>query len=484
MQPIVPLYCLLGFIALSSQPAQAQWSTDSLSKARMGLAGVTVDNYVLFAGGNEGFTNYGEVDIYDANTDLWSEAALSVPRNQTGATAVGSLALFAGGIDGAVSDVVDVFDAQSGTWSVAKPLSIKRFGIAATTVGTKAFFAGGSVIGVGGQTRVDIYDASLGAPSDHAAWSTAELSLGRGGAAAVTVGDLAIFAGGAGFQGQQYDRVDIYDNTTGSWSEATLSVARHLGANAGAVVGTRAYFGGGHFSLFGGPNMSDAVDVFDASTGLWSAETLSVPRGNVGVTAIGNSVLFAGGRLTGFAPTDLVDTFNVGTGEWTTTPALSVARSVNAQSIGGKALFAGGQSARGVSAVVDCYEPVGLNYCAATVNSTGVAATIHASGSPSLAANDLVLQSVGVPLNSFIFFHGPAQAQVPFGDGFRCVGGGLTRISAVELALNGVAEVAVDLTAAGITTSGMRNFQCWFRDPGAGMSGFNTSDAIGIEFGL
>ena len=48
------------------------------------------------------------------------------------------------------------------------------------------------------------------------------------------------------------------------------------------------------------------------------------------------------------------------------------------------------------------------------------------SGSASYFANDLVLECYGAVPNQFgIFYYGPNQIQVPFGDGFRCVGAGL-----------------------------------------------------------
>jgi hypothetical protein len=43
---------------------------------------------------------YRVVDVYNSNTGAWSLAQLSVPRSTVAAISVGSLALFAGGFDG------------------------------------------------------------------------------------------------------------------------------------------------------------------------------------------------------------------------------------------------------------------------------------------------------------------------------------------------------------------------------------------------
>ncbi len=53
-------------------------------------------------------------------------------------------------------------------------------------------------------------------------WSLETLSEGRHGLAATTVGTKAMFAGGQGPPGNS-DAVDIYDDSTGTWSTATLS---------------------------------------------------------------------------------------------------------------------------------------------------------------------------------------------------------------------------------------------------------------------
>ncbi len=83
----------------------------------------------------------------------WSTAQLSVARSHLAATSVGNLAIFAGGLvyyypTGSVSpsstesDVVDLYNSATGTWSTAR-LSVARYNLAATSVGNLAFFAGG-----------------------------------------------------------------------------------------------------------------------------------------------------------------------------------------------------------------------------------------------------------------------------------------------------------------------------------------------------
>ncbi len=122
---------------------------------------------------------------------------------------------------------------------------------------------------------------------------------------------------------------------------------------------------------------------------------------------------------------------------------------------------------------------VGTNYCLVNPNSTGNAAIISYTGSCSIAFNDFTLTAQPVPNQSFLFFFGPTQSQAPFGNGFLCASGGLTRVNPPMFASGNVATRAIDLIGLG-AMPGTENFQCWFRDPMAGGAAFNTSDAIQV----
>lgn len=134
-------------------------------------------------------------------------------------------------------------------------------------------------------------------------------------------------------------------------------------------------------------------------------------------------------------------------------------------------------------------------YCTAAANSayTG-GARISWWGTTSITDNDFHLTVTGaVPMQFGLFYYGPNAIQVPFGDGFRCVGGGLVglfRLSPAQTPdLLGDADRWVDFGAppadagygqiAGFT---QWNFQFWYRDPAAGLSGFNLSDALTVTF--
>jgi len=138
-----------------------------------------------------------------------------------------------------------------------------------------------------------------------------------------------------------------------------------------------------------------------------------------------------------------------------------------------------------LAAVAELAGPIGrafMPYCTATPNSTGEAARITARGSARISLNDLTLVAQPVPDEPFVFFLGPNQVELPFGDGLLCVGGGLTRLLPPRVASDYVATRVLDLPSLGITLRVSHNFQCWFRDPAAGGAMFNTSDGLSIAF--
>jgi len=135
----------------------------------------------------------------------------------------------------------------------------------------------------------------------------------------------------------------------------------------------------------------------------------------------------------------------------------------------------------------DC-ECSAANYCVGAPNSVGPGAVIAVSGSLSVADNDFHLHTAGNPVGQFgLFFFGSTQIQIPFGNGFRCVGGGVFRLLPPQIT-DAFGEVSrtVDFTsapAAGLITGGSTwNFQFWYRDPDDGGAAFNLSDGVSVLF--
>lgn len=132
-------------------------------------------------------------------------------------------------------------------------------------------------------------------------------------------------------------------------------------------------------------------------------------------------------------------------------------------------------------------------YCVGAPNSAGAGAVLDHSGSTSVSADDLVLTATGLPpFQPALFFYGPSQTQVPFGDGFLCVAPGargIFRLNPPLAADGGSAMRAFELdqppAGAGpgaIEAGSTWNVQLWYRDPANAASGFNLSDALALHF--
>ena len=118
-----------------------------LSKVRSSLAGASVGNYVLFAGGDTGSNTSSVVDAYDSSLTRSTPTELSTARSYLAGASVGNYALFAGGsltsTGSNVSSVVDAYD-SSLTRSTPTGLSTARSSLAGASVGNYILFAGGS----------------------------------------------------------------------------------------------------------------------------------------------------------------------------------------------------------------------------------------------------------------------------------------------------------------------------------------------------
>jgi len=330
-QSVTVLIVVLLHAYGNSLSADLIHTTDNLSEPRAYLGATTLNNLAYFAGGQNATASSKAIDIHNYDNSLWSTDILLMGGGAGEvATTVGNKSIFSNG------GAVDIYNSDTSLWS-ATTLSQIRWDIAATSVGNLALFAGGADSFYLYDT-VDIYNNTTGV------WSTAALSQERRDLAATTAGDKAIFAGGnlgVVTTGLDSDQVDIYDNGTGTWSTAVLSEARS--GMAATSVGEKAFFAGGLINGFGGNfNCTDVVDVYDAGADSWSTLQLSQARANLAATTLGNLVIFAGGYYGDYTPSDIVDIYNVDTGDWFTMSLAEGRFGLAATTVGDMAIFAGG----------------------------------------------------------------------------------------------------------------------------------------------
>jgi len=140
---------------------------------------------------------------------------------------------------------------------------------------------------------------------------------------------------------------------------------------------------------------------------------------------------------------------------------------------------------------------VGTRYCIPVANSTGSPANMYGTGSPSLAANNLVLNVTDLPANSFGFFiRGTLSTNTLLsggGMGTLCVGGIVARgvgLAVVNSGPEGMVSLPALLTTlptsagGGATVSATVGqvlwLQYWYRDF-VGVSTSNLSNALQVQ---
>jgi N-acetylneuraminic acid mutarotase len=360
MKKNIFISAILLFIAMA---LQGQWTYTNLSEAKLFMGSATLGNKVWFGGGTNGISYLTDVEVYDLSTGLWAPAGnLFEPRFFVGGSvSCGTKIFFAGGYDDNVSyNIVDIYDTLTQEWTVDF-LSVDRFSLAAVSHGNIVMFAGGIQIqdAVSFKNTVDIYNVESGQ------WVTpATLSQARGGIAAAVAGDLAIFAGGwINTAGTTSNKVDIFNFSTNTWSQATLSQAR---AYASAVaVGNKVIIAGGITSL---NTPTNRVDIYDAETGIWTQATLSAPRSfsDNGAALAGKAYFAGGGNFMGSGfntPSDVIDVYDPASDIWTVMNLQEPRAEHSVQGVGNYLVVAGGKNDSGLLSSVEIfYDPqTGIN---------------------------------------------------------------------------------------------------------------------------
>lgn len=142
--------------------------------------------------------------------------------------------------------------------------------------------------------------------------------------------------------------------------------------------------------------------------------------------------------------------------------------------------------------VIDICDVIGANYCTATVNSSGAAASISASGSPTVAVNDFRLVARETPPHSVGFFlASTTQDFVPMfagTPGNLCLGAPIIRLEdatgggVLMVDGSGFGSLDIDLALVNggspVLAGETWNFQYWMRDQFTS----NTTDGVSVTF--
>ena len=185
-------------VAFEYDPASDTWRTLTPMKSPRGSVGVAALNGKIYAIGGRGVdtVTVSTHEVYDPATNKWSDRApLPKARDHLAVIAVDGRIHAIGGRFNATVDntgMHDVYDPASNSWKSAAPLPTPRSASAVT-------FYRGLILVAGGECndrKTFIESEGYDIKADR--WvSLASMATGRHGFRAVTLGDLAYFAGGA-----------------------------------------------------------------------------------------------------------------------------------------------------------------------------------------------------------------------------------------------------------------------------------------------
>jgi len=221
--------------------------------------------------------------VLEACEGTWQELGRMPSMRQEVSTAAFEGKIFVmAGFDsrGLSTDIVEVYDPETGAWSRRAPLPIRTNHNAAAVAGGRLYaFAGTS-------KRVFVYD------SEQDAWlDVAPMNFMHGDTPAVAViNDLIYVAGGSGGIGNE---VEVYDPSQNAWTIlAPLNVRRNH--TAGGAIDGKFYVVGGR----PGMEAASALEVYDPPTNTWTLLS-PMPTGRSGIAAgVVNKKLYVfGGEL-------------------------------------------------------------------------------------------------------------------------------------------------------------------------------------------
>lgn len=293
----IHLFAIALCVPLASQAAQdLYFEAKAAMPTPRRLLGVAVLNDRVYAvGGAAGVTDSDLLEVYDPSTNTWStRTSMKYARSALAAAAAGGTVYAIGGMN--YGSVVEAYDPATDTWKEKTSMPTGRDHHAAVEAGGSIYVIGGASSGSVLAT-VEVYDPATDA------WVTkTPMPTARSHLLAVAIGG-AIYAIGGTSEPTPLSVVEAYDVATDTWTaKASMPTAR-FGAYGAVVEGVIYTLGGAT------PSVGSYVEAYDPLLETWSVRA-DMPNAGFcrGAGRIGGTVFIAGGysdTLHSAAPTSL-----------------------------------------------------------------------------------------------------------------------------------------------------------------------------------
>jgi N-acetylneuraminic acid mutarotase len=260
------------------------------------------------------------LEIYNALMSTWKRDSMPFVPNGAGVGSIGSKLFVAGGqelLQGTAISLVRIYDTLTQRWTTSTPLSAARSQPEVIKVKNKLLFIGGSKSGTGTGLdwtffkNIDIYDETTGT------WSTVFMKTGRLYPSVTVSGSKVLIAGGvykAEYVGAaptlfHTKTAEIFDVDTNTWQTADMPKPRLF---TGVAYDKKSYFicGSVMDETTGTGIVYNKVDVYNFATNTWTElpfPNVNQVRGGAYQLGLGNKIYFMGGYLADYSNSKRID---------------------------------------------------------------------------------------------------------------------------------------------------------------------------------
>lgn len=364
------LLALVGVLAATGQTVVSTTQTSmgasipgDLNKRRSAhTATVLTTGKVVIVGGDIGSdgTEFPDPELFDPETGTWSVTGnLQAPRfvGHTATLLTDGKVLVAAGagwFDNIPLNSAWLYDPATGKWSATGNLiTTRRLHTATLLPDGKVLVAGGftGLTGTVFLSSAELYDPSTGSWSE-----TGKLNTHRYGHTATLLqnGKVLVAGGDSPFDTGVLDSVELYDPTTGTWSETGKLNQHRYGPTATLLQTGKILVAGGvdNATLSDEYPLISSAELYDPDTETWKTTgSLNTRRAGDPATLLHSGKVLVAGRYT-------AELYDPETGTWSLTARLNAPRSSHTVTLlpDGRVLAAGGASSTGFPGLLNSSE--------------------------------------------------------------------------------------------------------------------------------
>ena len=230
--------------------------------------------------------------------DGWEERApMLTPRSEQSIAELNGRIYAMGGYSGEriASDVVQVYDSRTDSWSYGPSLPGPMHHTMAAAADGRLYIIGGEYGGPGPGAGAPVYlDTIYMLDEEAGTWvPRATMPTRRSGGGAAAIDGKIYVAGGRPPAGHHFA---VYDAALDEWT-VLPDVPTQRNHLAVAAIGGKVYVAGGRFGGGVGSEMTAALEVYDPATERWSSRApMPAPRGGVAGVAANGCLYAIGGE--------------------------------------------------------------------------------------------------------------------------------------------------------------------------------------------